>query len=156
MFVPSLAEEVDLVAEDEADMVEVDTPAAEVDVATWAAVAEEVVEDSGEGEEDLEDAAVDAKYKIQSLSMRQIVSSVWYSGSVSITLTLRDFMNRISNMVAFGVVLKWTSFLRNLISPSDWKSSSSDVCTAQIIYREVELTRRLHPSTIFPRHHNSF
>ncbi len=61
MFVPSLAEEVDLVVEDEA--AEVDTQVAEVDVvATWE-VEEEVVEDSGEGGEDLEDAAVDAKYK---------------------------------------------------------------------------------------------
>ena len=55
MFVPSLEEEVDSVAEDV-----VDTLVAEVDVVvTWAAV----VEDSGEGEaEDSGDAVVDAKY----------------------------------------------------------------------------------------------
>lgn len=63
MFAPSLEEEVDLVAEDEAVMV--DIPVAEVDAVTWAAVVEEVEEvveeDLGEGAEE-EDAVEDAKY----------------------------------------------------------------------------------------------
>lgn len=61
MFVPSLEEEVDLEAEDEAEAVMGDTLVGAAVAATWAAAAEAEVVDSGV--EDSGDVVVDAKYK---------------------------------------------------------------------------------------------